>query len=331
MAEKKSEEVLDKKTVEKIRKDVLEEFDDKYKEELVKKIADEVSEEVNKKLDREYRLKIIDDVTTDVKDEIKNQIYREEKKIGFSKSFKIFRLSLYILILLAACGYTAYRLYKTDNFELLKFNYEPKEKVDNPVKGEDNKEKEAAKDPEPEVKPDYKELYGGLLNEFKIYDYSLYKKSTKASDMTKVQRLQMAYSTLTDDDMTIDGTIISIKSSTMREAYVKLFGKDDYEAESFNIYNLNFVYSLAKNEYIGIMYENNTEDVVYELIDANVDDDYIMLKAYVAKVSDGRIYNIKTNREIGNTSHKISEYANKVNVVTFRFTKDKAFYSVTGE
>ena len=251
--------------------------------------------------------------------------------MGRSKSFKIFRLSVYLLILLAALGYAAYRLYKTDSFELLKYDYQPSKPLTNPIKDEDHKDDPKNKEDKTEEKVDYKELYGNMLDNFKIYDYSLYKKSIKASDMTNVQKLQIAYSTLTDDDKELDGSIITIKSSTLSKAYKDVFGTDDFKDESFNVYNLNFVFSLAKNEYIGIMYVENTDDVVYELIDANEDDNYIILKAYVAKVSNGKIYNIKTNRELGSTSHKISEYGNKASIVTFKFTKDKVFHSVSCE
>ena len=188
----KTEEVVDKKTVEKYRKELLEEFDKNYKEDLVKQISEEVTKEVNAKFDREQRLKIIDDVTTDVKDEIKNQVYKEERKLTRIKSFKIFRLSLYILILLAAVGYVAYRLYKTDSFELLKFDYEPKKELPAPKIGEDNQPSKEPENGNTENKVDYKELYGDMINSFKIYDYSVYKKGAKVNDLTNVQKLQMA-------------------------------------------------------------------------------------------------------------------------------------------
>ena len=70
---------------------------------------------------------------------------------------------------------------------------------------------------------------------------------------------------------------------------------------------------------------------MYELIDATEENDRIILKAYVAKISNGKIYNIKNSKEIGSTSNKLSDYSNKLNVVTFKFTKDKVFYSVSCE
>lgn len=325
---KSNEEVLDKKTVEKIRKDTIDEFNKEYKEELVKELSEKVSNEVTAKFDRESRVKIIDDITTDVKDEIKNQIYKEERKLGAHKSFKIFRLYIYILVLIAAIGYVGYRLYKTDSIDLLKYNYEPEKKLETPAIGEDVKTTPTEKK---EEVIDYKALYGNLINEFKIYDYSLYKKNVKVSDLTNVQKLQMAYSTLLESDKEVDGTIINIKSSVLKKAYIKLFGTDDYEPVSFNVYNLNFAYSLAKSEYIGIIYVNNTEDVSYELIDAGVSDDGIYVKAYVAKVSNGKIYNVKTNKEVGNANSKLSDYGNRLNIATFKFTKDKNFVGISCE
>ena len=320
----KNTEVLDKKTLEKYRKEIKEDFEKNYKDEIVKELSDKVSEEVTNRFNAEYRNQLIDEVSTDVKEEVKYRIEREEKKIYRHKSFKIFRLSVYILVLLGIIGYVAYRLYITDNVDLVRYDYEPPKttQVAKPSDEENKKE-------EPQI--DYKALYGGLLDDFKIYDYSLYKDFHKASDLTMVQKLQIAYSKLSDADIVVDGSIISIKSSVLRDNYIRLFGTDDYEPTSFNIYNLNFAYSATKNEYIGIVYTDNVEDVAYEVFDAGVEQDIIYVKAYAARLNNGKVYNLKNGRMVGNATDKLSDYGNKLSTITIRFNKDKNFVSITNE
>ena len=319
----KDVEVLDKKSLEKYRKEIKEDFEKNYKEVLVKDLSDQVQKEVSQRFNRELKEQIVEEVTVDIKDEIKNQIYKEEKKLSAGKSFKIFRLSIYILVLLAIVGYVAYRLYVTDNIDLVRYDYVPQttEKTTTVVNPEEKKE----------TPVDYKALYGNMLDHLKIYDYSLYKTNATASELTMVQKIQMAYSTLSESDFEVDGSIITIKSTTLRSAYIKLFGTDDYEATSFSIYNINYVYSVNKNEYIAIVSSENTEDVQYEVYDAGIDGDNIYVKAYAAKVQNGRLYNLRSGRMIGYSSNKLSDYGNRLSTVVIRFNQDKNFYSITNE
>ena len=316
-----NKEVLDKKTLEKYRKQIHEDFENNYKDELVKELSNKVSSEVKSKFNKEYKQEIIDEVTVEVKDTVKNEIIREEKQIGRWKNFKIFRLSVYILALIAIIVYVTYRLYQTDNLDLIQYDYEPKKKEVVPTT-------EPIKE---EPKVDYLAMYGSLINTFKVYDYTLYKGSIKAINMNMASKLQMAYSTLKEEDMEIEGTIITISSDKLRDAYIKLFGTDDYTPESFDIYNIKFVYSPNKNEYIAILSLSNTEDVKYEAYEANEDSEYITVKAYVAKVIDGKVYNVVTNKLLGDYTHGLNDYKTKLSVVTFKFTKDKHFYSIASE
>jgi ribosomal protein S17E len=173
MANKKDSEVLDKKTLEKFRKEIKDDFERNYKDEIVKELSDKVSEEVTNRFNAEYKNQLIDEVTVDVKDEVKFRIEREEKKIYRHKSFKIFRLSVYLLVLLGIIGYVAYRLYITNNMDLVRYDYEPPKTTQAVRPQEENKKQE-----EPQI--DYKALYGGLLDDFKIYDYTLYRENTES-------------------------------------------------------------------------------------------------------------------------------------------------------
>jgi hypothetical protein len=319
MADKK--EVLDRKTLDKYRKQIEDDFRNNYQDELVKELSTKVSKDVTSKFNKEYKDEIINSVTVEVKDEVKNQIIKEEKKLGRAKSFKIFRLSIYLLVLVAIIVYVAYRLYLTDNLEVIQYDYVKPETTKEVVKGDVTKEEE---------KVDYKKIYGYLLDDLKVYDLSLYKGTVKASDMKMINKIQMAYSMLKEDDVEQDGTIYTISDSKIKNAYNELFGTNDYESISFNIYNLSFVYSPNKNEYLAIMAVPNTEDIYNSVFDVTVDDNYINVKAYTGYVNNGKVRNITNNKELGNYDN-VESFKDKLSVVTYKFTKDKNFYSLTVE
>ena len=319
MADKK--EVLDRKTLDKYRKQIEDDFRNNYQDELVKELSTKVSKDVTSKFNKEYKDDIINSVTVEVKDEVKNQIIKEEKKLGRAKSFKIFRLSIYLLVLVATIVYVAYRLYLTDNLEVIQYDYVKPETTKEVVKGDVIKEEE---------KVDYKKIYGYLLDDLKVYDLSLYKGTVKASDMKMINKIQMAYSMLKEDDVEQDGTIYTISDSKIKNAYNELFGTNDYESTSFNIYNLSFVYSPNKNEYLAIMAVPNTEDIYNSVFDVTVDDNYINIKAYTGYVNNGKVRNITNNKELGNYDN-VESFKDKLSVVTYKFTKDKNFYSLTVE
>ena len=163
-----------------------------------------------------------------------------------------------------------------------------------------------------------------------IYDETLYKGTFKASDLKMIQRLQMAYSKLGEEAIATEGSIYTIKSSDLKSAYINLFGKDDYEPTSFNIMDVNFVYSPNKNEYIAIVTNPINENIKYDLFDITEDDNYITMKAYVYKVIDGKAFNIQSNKEVGDTTN-LANLKTKLSIATFKFTKDKYFYSITNE
>ena len=319
-----NKDVLDKKTLEKYRKQIKNDFEDHYKDELVKEISDKVSSEVKDNFNNSFKEELVTELSTDVKDIVKNDLVKEERRVYRHKSFKIFRLSIYVLVLLAVVGYGVYRLYVTESLNLMDYNYNPEKVVTTTP----------ASNPEPkkdEPKIDYVAEYKSLVDGIKIYDSSLYKGTVKATDMKMINKLQMAYSTLSDTDKEVDGSIVTIKPSALRAAYIKLFGTDDFEPTSFNIYNINFVYSPNKNEFIAIINVPNTEDIKYEVYDGSVDENYIILKAYVAKIQDNKVYNVATDKALGDYTNGLNDYKTKLSTVTFRFTKDKNFYSITNE
>lgn len=315
----KKEDILDRRTLDRYRKQISDDFDKSYREKMVKDLSEEVYKDVQKNFDVEYKNQLVENVTNVIYDEVKEKVNKEERKVSAHKSFKIFRLSVYILVLLGAVLYIMYRLYITNNLAIVKYNYKPtttEPAVTEPVT-EPKKE---------EV--DYKAIYGDLIDNIKIYDLNLYKGSYKIADLEMSKRLTIAYSTLSKDDIEVDGAINTLRASLLKNAYTKLFGLDDYENVSFTADNLNYIYSTNKNEYIAIVSDDNKQDIKYELSDVWVDDNNIYVKAYAALVNDKKIYNVITNKEVGGIDDKLSDHSAKLSTLVFTFNKDKKLIEI---
>ena len=308
----KKEDVLDRRTLDRYRKQISDDFEQTYREKMVKDLSDEIYKDVQKNFDVEYKNKLVETVTNDIYDEVKEKVNKEERKVSAHKSFKIFRLSVYILVLLAIIIYVIFRLYKTNNFDIMKYNY---------VAPETTTAAQETTEPTTQ-KIDYKALYGYLIDNIKITDANLFKGNISVSNLSMEQRLNLVYSTLSKDDVEVDGTINTLRSSTLKSAYSKLFGTDDYEAKNFNVLNLNYIYSTNKNEFIAIQTEENKDIYKLDLVDASDDDNNIYVKALAYRIVDDKAYSITLNKEIGSVED-LAKFEGKLDTITLVFNKDK--------
>ena len=183
----KKDDVLDRRTLDRYRKQISDDFDKEYREKMVKDLSEEVYNDVQKNFDVEYKNQLVENVTNDIYAEVKEKVNKEERKVSAHKSFKIFRLSVYILVLLACVAYVVFRLYKTDNFDIMKYDYTKPSTSQAGIPETTTEEKKE------EI--DYKALYGYLIDNIKVYDLNLYKGNHKDTDMSLENRLQIAYST----------------------------------------------------------------------------------------------------------------------------------------
>ena len=324
-----NKEVLDRKTLDKYRKQIEKDFRDNYEDELVQKLSEKVSNEVMEKFDDTYKKDIVDSVASDVKSGVKELVIDEEKRLVRGKSFKIFRLSVYLFVLIAIVIYVVFRLYITDNIDVIRYDYETpsiEEKARQILDRNQSTTTQQVKDFNY-----YKGIYGNILDNIKIIDVNLYKGSNNINTFTTEQKLQIAYSTLTPSDITNEGSIHSIKSSVLRNAYAKMFDINTYEDKTFDVFDVKFVYSQLKDEYIAIYDTLGTENILYEIYDITEDDNNIIVKAYVGKVLDNKLFNIQTNKEVANYTGTLADHKAKLSSSTFRFTKDRKFFSISNE
>lgn len=319
---KETEKVLDKKTIEKYRKEIIEDFEVNYKDNLVKGLADDVRDS----FDSKYKEDIKNDLTEEVKDEVKERIVREEQKLSTQKSLKIFRLSIYIIVLIAIIGYVFYRLYITNNLGVIKCNNSgSNEQVTTEVINNDEEvTTKLVKDLNY-----YKKLYGNLLDNIHITNYELLKSNIKVSDISNADKLAMAYENIGDDNISIEGSLYSFDSSKLKIQYEDLFGIDDYKAENFSVDGLNYIYSSKGDNYIAISDNKLSDELVNEIIDIKEDGENIKIKTIVAVIKDGKVFNINDlNKSVSNYSEdiKLSSIGDKLSKVTYTFVKSDSKY-----
>ena len=90
----KKEDILDRRTLDRYRKQISDYFDKSYREKMVKDLSEEVYKDVRKNFDVEYKNQLVENVTNDIYDEVKEKVNKEERKVSAHKSFKIFILCI---------------------------------------------------------------------------------------------------------------------------------------------------------------------------------------------------------------------------------------------
>lgn len=321
---KKQNQVYDKKTLDKYRKDFIDDFNKNYRDDLVKDLANDVKDSFTE----DYKDNLKNELTEEVKDDVKSRIAQEEKKLGRAKSFKIFRFSIYIILLLVVIGYVFYRLYKTDNIDIINYNY----KVSTTTQVIPIITSETTTTTQVKDLNYYISTYGYLLNNLHVTDYELLKGNTNISDVSMSDKLAMAYKSLNQSDIVRDGEIITVYESSLRNAYIALFGTNDYSATSFTVDNNNFVYSARNGYYMAISNNESNEYVVNQITNVSEDNNNIIIEALTGVVINNNLYSVNDlNNILGTYTSDInlSNYANSLTKVKYTFTNNNGNYYIT--
>ena len=112
----KQKSYLTKKEKENIRKGVLEEINDEVRSSLCENVLNDVNERINE----EYKENLKETISSEIINDIKENIKEDEKKMSRRKNFKIVRLYIYILLLMAGSIFLIYKLYVTGNLDVVK-------------------------------------------------------------------------------------------------------------------------------------------------------------------------------------------------------------------
>ncbi len=312
MKKENKEISLTAKEKKKIKESIYDEIKDDLTVELSKTLIDEVNKQFNKEYKDDLKNKISDEIT----DDIKKNIRKEENRLSQSKSLKIFRLYIYIFLLIALFAFVIYKLYVTNNLNVIV--------PDNiPVPTIKTEEITTTK----KADEDLIKKYSYLMKSIVITDTALLNDNYKLNDITMPERLKLAYNTLNKDKISVEGSIYIVSSSDLKTSYDKLFNTNDYNAVDFSINNLEYKYSSKTEAFIAINNkETSGDNIMFEIDNIIEDETYVYVEVITALKKNDYIYNINNLessivKDKGNIS--LSKYKTNLTKNRFVFEKEK--------
>lgn len=309
MGRNKKDVVLDKKTREELTTAIYQDIENNIKPELCREVVDSIKEEIN----NEYKNTLKEQITEDLVSDIKENIKKDQNKMVRRKNYKIFRLSFYILVLIALCLYLTYLLYQNGGLEIF------------------NKYKIVENEKEPTttmVVKDfawYKEKYSYLLDNVVVTNYELLKGNYILANVDITDRLAMSYKTLTESDIAVESVIYTVDGEVLKNAYIKLFGSEvGFKHVNFSIDGLTYIYSQNSNKYLAISSNGPVENgrIVNSIVDIKENGNEIVITAVVALAKDGNIYNIfNVGEVVSEDTTVIDTVSDKLSKVDYHFEK----------
>lgn len=304
-----------------IKEDLIVEIEADIKDDLVKKVSDDVFSLYT--LSEKDRIK--NELTNEIKEDVKKRVVKEEALLSRRKSLKIFRMSIYIIVLLAAVGYGIYRLYKTDNLILLNKDYVPTKETTT------NKTEETTS-VKTKTFNELKEQYSYLMERIYVSDINVLLDSKTVAELDPSQKLNIAYHALNASDITHDGKFYSVSNETLQNAFENLFGTNaQYVVTDFVANGINYTYLNRQDSYIAISETaDNIKYIQSEIVDIKEEDETITIKEVVGYVKDGNLYainNLDTPIVTGYSS-SVLDYKDSLTTVEYTFNKVNGSYKL---
>lgn len=317
MAKKIEDQILDKKTKEEIKTELLEVINTKVKDEIVDSVVNDVKEA----FDEEYKKEIREDISRDLIIEIKDDIRKEQNKLTRKKSFKIFRLYIYILVLLAVIGYLVYLLYNNGGLDILN-KYKIVKNDETTVTTTTAPVKDSAY---------YISNYGSLIDNVKVSNLELLKGNYAVTNIDITDKLAMVYNNLKDEDIKKEGIIYTITDEAMSNGYKSLFGSSSlYKGSNFTVNGYSYAYQESTKTYIAVVGSNNTDSTIYNrIINATESNGLLKFTCYVGLVKNNQIYNVfNVNQVLGTyeSDASIDQYKDSLSIVEYSFKEEKGNY-----
>ncbi len=303
---KNNNEVLDKKVRARLREDILSEINTTVKDDIVESVVNDVRETFNNK----YKNEIKEEIKNDIVDDIKESVRKDQIKLSRRKSWKIFRLDVYIILLIACSLVLVYRLYDSGNLTL-------------PVK-ESTTTTTTTIPTTSTIVHDLtwlKGKYGYLLNNVHILNYDLLKGEYSSEKISNEDKLAMVYKTLTPADIQKEGIISTIKAEILEKKYKEMFNDNLFKNGNFIVDGLNYAYSESTGSYIAIGDAViNSDELIYSIYDIKEDNNKVTISSYVALNRDNKIYNINNLEEsVKDNSKDILDILEKLSKVDYTF------------
>ncbi len=309
------EKVLDKKAKENLKKVILNEINTDVK----KEIAEEVVKDVKKQIDDDYKEELKRQISDDVMEDVKANIKREQNKLNRRKTFKIIRLNIYLIVLLAFSLFLIYRLYKTDNIALLKKPTTTTKEVSTTSVIKDLNW--------------YINNYGYLINNLKFTNFELLKGNYNIKEIPIKDKLAMVYKNLASDAIHVEGIIYTIDEQDIIKGYKELFGTvDDYISADFEVDLLDFAYSTSAKKYISVARKNNkVEYAINKIVDIKENNDVLTIEALIGIVKNDKLYSLlDMDNELAEYKggSDLSIYKDNLTSLEYRFKKIEGKYYI---
>lgn len=261
---------------------------------------------------------------------IKQEIDKTNKRIIKVKNRQIFSRNIVILLLIAAIGYLGFRLYENGYFN--KYFQGEKKETYVVTKEDSPKKEELEPTPKEETKPTLEELkkeYSSLLNPIILSGNSNYLEEYYKGNLTEELKLSIALANVKQSDIETEVDMSFVEENLIKEAYERIFDTK-YEGKSF-VYNAESMkYSAARKMYIAngeLRIASNT--IQKEIVDIQEGED-VVITTIEGYISEGKLYNKKTNERIENYDSKkdFIEYKDKLASVKYTFHKNNDSYKL---
>ena len=277
------------------------------------------------------KLELVKYMKSQVDYQVKQEIEKTNKKIIKMKNKSIHIRTIIIVLLIVLSGYLCFQLYETGYFNKYFAKETEIKEVDNAPSAPSKEEKEEEK--KEEQKPSLEELkkqYAYLLNPINLSGNSNYLEEYYKGELTQELKLSIALANVKQSDIEFEDDMSFIEEKTLKNAYEAIFN-DSYKGVSF-LYNATSIkYSSTRNIYIAegkLKISSNTIQKEIENIEEK--DNQIILTTVEGYISEGKLFNKKTNEEIEKYDSKKSfnNYKDKLATVKYTFEKNNTSYKL---
>lgn len=294
----KEEKVLTNKEKEAFKKAALKELNDDIKSELVdsvvkdvKKELDKVVKDVEESIDVEYKEELKTKLTDELSEDIKDRIKKDEDRLNRSKSWKIFRRDILIVLLLICSCFLVYVLYNNDELNSITDGFN---KIIGKTTTTTTTTTKLVKD-----NAWYINEYGYLMDKINVNNYEVINKNINVEKLDNSNLLAMAYLNVSEDKITKDGILYQVSSVDVEEEFKKLFNVS-YKPSNFTVDNINYVYSSKNDSYIAMVEEVEVGfRVINNIISISENNNDITIKCSAYLEKDNEIYSIDNLKETG--------------------------------
>lgn len=324
MPKKKDDNFVDNK---KKREEITQELIDEIKEPIKEQIVDEAVHDVKSVFNNEFKEDLKSDIKKEIVNDIKRDIAKDQKRLVHGKNFKIFRLSLYLIIVVGCLLYLLYRLYTTDNMGVI-----DKRLTRPTTKGLETTltTKEAITEPVKDLNY-YLEKYSSVLADIKISNYDLVKGEYTIDAISVADKLALAYANLAIEDIFVDGVIHTVMEEKLMGVYQRMFGSvEGYTPTSFVIHGLTYAYSATTASYIAIGEDDGSGYINNYVTDIKELDNTLEFTSRVYIVKDDGIYNVNNpSYRVAGVNDDISKIQNRLSTVVYKFVQTESGYLLT--